>query len=197
MWQQRVAAMFPSCDGLVAARGPMCVYTAQASAPLPPCWVGFDSFGHHRIGLRLQSLGAKVGLKSQECWSQEDIHGDVWDRIISDFRPEIEWEETSERYYLMPDMGPEFLSESLSWCSHHLRSVKARYQGTNVILIDPPSEMEWRGKWHKLRHPEIRPDQLTDPEPDWWHWTLGLASSESAQNLHQIQISGSDSSPRI
>ena len=51
----------------------------ELSAP-PSCWGGFDSFGHQRIRLRLQSLRAKVGFK----WWMLESSGHSWRCVEQD-----------------------------------------------------------------------------------------------------------------
>ena len=66
------------------------------------------------LDIRGLGYGYKVSeqksVSNDECLSQADIHGDVWNRIISDYGLEIKWEDRTDDC----DIGFIFMSNTLS-----------------------------------------------------------------------------------
>lgn len=103
----------PRCSSFAAA----CVYTLHGGHGLDwaLCLLRLPA-GEVLTVLDIRGLGygykvsEQKSVSNDECLSQADIHGDVWNRIISDYRWEIKWEDRTDDCYT----GFIFMSNTLS-----------------------------------------------------------------------------------
>ena len=107
----------PRCSSFAAA----CVYTLHGGDLAWTWGLGLNwalrlPAGEVLTVLDIRGLGygykvsEQKSVSNDECLSQADIHGDVWNRIISDYRREIKWEDRTDDC----DTGFIFMSNTLS-----------------------------------------------------------------------------------